>query len=68
MAETTYTVKGMSCGHCAASVTEEVSGISGVSAVNVDVAGGKVTVTSETTLDVQAVDAAVTEAGYQLVP
>ncbi|WP_410658286.1 heavy-metal-associated domain-containing protein [Amycolatopsis sp. lyj-112] len=67
MAETTYTVKGMSCGHCAASVTEEVSGISGVSNVDVDVAGGKVTVTSETPLDVQAVDAAVTEAGYQLV-
>jgi copper ion binding protein len=67
MAETTYTVKGMSCGHCAASVTEEVSGIDGVSAVNVDVASGKVTVTSEAPLDVQAVDAAVTEAGYQLV-
>ncbi|ANN19809.1 heavy-metal-associated domain-containing protein [Amycolatopsis orientalis] len=67
MAETTYTVKGMSCGHCAASVTEEVSGIDGVSAVNVDVAGGKVTVTSEAPLDVQVVDAAVTEAGYQLV-
>ncbi|RSM84200.1 heavy metal transporter [Amycolatopsis sp. WAC 01375] len=67
MAETTYTVKGMSCGHCASSVTEEVSGIAGVSAVNVDVAGGKVTVTSESPLDVQVVDAAVTEAGYQLV-
>ncbi len=67
MAETTYIVKGMSCGHCASSVTEEVSGISGVSAVNVDVASGKVTVTSESALDVQAVDAAVTEAGYQLV-
>ncbi|MEU8414283.1 cation transporter [Amycolatopsis japonica] len=67
MAETTYIVKGMSCGHCAASVTEEVSEIAGVSAVNVDVAGGKVTVTSDAPLDVQAVDAAVSEAGYQLV-
>ncbi|MER6665643.1 cation transporter [Amycolatopsis japonica] len=67
MAETTYIVKGMSCGHCASSVTEEVSEIAGVSAVNVDVASGKVTVTSEAPLDVQAVDAAVTEAGYQLV-
>ncbi|MEV7549440.1 heavy-metal-associated domain-containing protein [Amycolatopsis thailandensis] len=67
MAETTYTVKGMSCGHCASSVTEEVGGIAGVSAVNVDVASGKVTVTSDTALDVQIVDAAVTEAGYQLV-
>ncbi|MEV6905513.1 cation transporter [Amycolatopsis sp. NPDC051071] len=67
MAETTYIVKGMSCGHCASSVTEEVGGISGVSAVNVDVASGKVTVTSEDALDVQVVDAAVSEAGYQLV-
>ncbi|WET81315.1 heavy-metal-associated domain-containing protein [Amycolatopsis sp. QT-25] len=67
MPETTYTVKGMSCGHCASSVTEEVGGIAGVSAVHVDVASGKVTVTSESPLDVQAVDAAVTEAGYQLV-
>ncbi|MFC3448642.1 heavy-metal-associated domain-containing protein [Amycolatopsis speibonae] len=67
MAETTYTVKGMSCGHCASSVTEEVSEIAGVSAVNVDVASGKVTITSDTALDVQIVDAAVTEAGYQLV-
>ncbi|AIG78898.1 MULTISPECIES: heavy-metal-associated domain-containing protein [Amycolatopsis] len=67
MAETTYIVKGMSCGHCAASVTEEVSEIAGVSAVNVDVASGKVTVTSDAPLDVQAVDAAVSEAGYQLV-
>jgi copper chaperone len=67
MTEATYIVKGMSCGHCAASVTEEVSGIAGVSAVNVDVAGGKVTVTSEAPLEVEAVTAAVTEAGYQLV-
>ncbi|KFZ76972.1 heavy metal transporter [Amycolatopsis sp. MJM2582] len=67
MAETTYIVKGMSCGHCASSVTEEVSEIAGVSAVNVDVASGKVTVTSDAPLDVQAVDAAVSEAGYQLV-
>lgn len=67
MIEATYTVKGMSCGHCATSVTEEVSEIAGVSAVNVDVAGGKVTVTSEVPLDVEAVTAAVTEAGYQLV-
>ncbi|NUT98101.1 MAG: heavy-metal-associated domain-containing protein, partial [Saccharothrix sp.] len=33
MAETTYTVTGMTCGHCVASVTEEVSRISGVTDV-----------------------------------
>ena len=64
---TTYAVTGMTCGHCAASVTEEVSGLAGVSDVAVDVASGSVTVSSERPLDVEAVRAAVEEAGYQLV-
>jgi copper chaperone len=62
-----YTVTGMTCGHCVASVTEEVSAIAGVSAVAVDLPTGKVTVTSAVPLDVAAVGAAVDEAGYQLV-
>ncbi len=65
--QTTYTVTGMTCGHCAASVTEEISELSGVSAVEVDVASGAVTVTSADELSQDAVAAAVTEAGYQLV-
>ncbi|WP_301320767.1 heavy-metal-associated domain-containing protein [Actinokineospora globicatena] len=56
----------MTCGHCAASVTEELSAIGGVSGVDVDLATGAVTVTSATGLDRGAVAAAVTEAGYQL--
>jgi copper chaperone CopZ len=67
MTRSTYTITGMTCGHCAASVTEEISEISGVQQVEVDLAGGRVTVTSDEPLDTSAVRAAVTEAGYELV-
>ncbi|WP_141015014.1 heavy-metal-associated domain-containing protein [Nocardioides sambongensis] len=62
----TYTVTGMTCGHCVASVTEEVQEIAGVENVEVDLATGAVTVTSASPLDATAVKAAVEEAGYQL--
>ena len=62
----TWTVTGMTCGHCVASVTEEVSEIDGVEDVAVDLATGAVTVTSTTPLEDDAVRAAVEEAGYQL--
>ena len=61
---TTITVDGMTCGHCAASVREEISEIDGVQQVDVDVASGRVDITSDAALDPAAVGAAVTEAGY----
>lgn len=61
-----YTVTGMTCGHCAASVTEEISEIAGVEQVDVDVETGAVTVTSSQPLEDDAVRAAVEEAGYAL--
>jgi copper chaperone len=67
MAESSYTVKGMTCSHCVASVTEEVSEIAGVHNVDVDLAAGKVTIVSDEPIPVQKVAAAVTEAGYELV-
>ena len=62
----TWTVTGMTCGHCVASVTEEVTEIDGVESVDVDLATGAVTVTSAEPLEDDAVRAAVEEAGYQL--
>lgn len=59
-----YTVEGMTCGHCAASVTREVSGVAGVTGAVVDLAGRTVTVTGEFTESTVA--AAVAEAGYTL--
>jgi copper chaperone len=62
----TFQVQGMHCDHCVASVTEEVQEIPGVAAVDVSLATGALTVTSEGDLDDSAVRAAVEEAGYQL--
>lgn len=44
MAQKHYLVTGMSCVHCAASITEEVSQVPGVTDVDVDVAAGSVSV------------------------
>ena len=66
MATSTYTVTGMTCGHCVSAVTEEVSAVPGVTAVDVDLASGRLTVTSDTPVDDDAVRAAVDEAGYEL--
>ena len=63
----TFTVTGMTCGHCVASVTEEVSEIDGVTAVDVTLETGLVTVTSDAPVDPEAVSAAVAEAGYAVV-
>jgi copper chaperone len=61
-----FTVTGMTCAHCVASVTEEVQEIPGVTAVDVDLASGALSVTSSRPVDAAAVRAAVTEAGYGL--
>jgi len=62
----TYRVNGMSCGHCVASVTEELSAVAGVTDVTVDLASGQVDVSSERPLELATVAAAVREAGYEL--
>ncbi|MTD15801.1 hypothetical protein GIS00_17845 [Nakamurella sp. YIM 132087] len=67
MTVATYTVTGMTCGHCVSAVTEEVSAIPGVSGVEIDLSTGAVVVTSEHDLERTAVAAAVDEAGYRLV-
>lgn len=66
MTETVYTVTGMTCDHCAKSVTEEVGKIEGVESVSVDLPTGAVTVVSATAVSDEAIRAAVDEAGYQV--
>jgi copper chaperone CopZ len=63
----TYTVSGMTCGHCVNAVTSEISQLPGVDDVRVDLGSGTVTVTSQAPLDAAAVSAAVEEAGYEVV-
>jgi copper chaperone CopZ len=66
---TTYSVAGMTCGHCSSAVTEELTKLPGVQQVSINlVAGGTsaVHVTSEAALDESQVREAVDEAGYEL--
>lgn len=54
----------MSCGHCVSAITAAVTPLTGVTAVDVDLAGGRVTVTG--TDDVAAVTAAIEDCGYDV--
>jgi copper ion binding protein len=64
----TFRVEGMTCEHCRNAVTAEVSTVSGVQAVTVDVEAGTVTVSCDQAVDQSDIAAAVDEAGYTLLP
>lgn len=64
--QTQYTVEGMTCAHCEASVVEEVSEVPGVTGVTADHTTGAVSVSGEG-FDRDQIAAAVKEAGYTLV-
>lgn len=66
MATSIYTVTGMTCDHCVSAVTQELSDITGVTKVSIELASGQVTVESDAAVDQAAVAAAVDEAGYAL--
>ncbi|QYC41693.1 Copper chaperone CopZ [Nonomuraea coxensis DSM 45129] len=66
MSTATYTVKGMTCGHCVSSVKEEVGEVAGVTEVEVDLATGLLTVNSDGPVDAAKIVAAVEEAGYEV--
>jgi len=67
MSETAnFTVTGMTCAHCVSAVSEELNKLPGVQRVDVVLDGGHVTVESTEPIDVEAVRAAVDEAGYEL--
>jgi len=62
----TYTVSGMTCSHCVASVRAEVGKVDGVTGVDVELATGTVTIESDGPVDPGDVSAAVEEAGYEV--
>ncbi len=66
MTTATYQVSGMTCDHCVRAVTTELVLLPGVRSVDVDLAGGAVTVTSDGPLDLDEVREAIDEAGYTL--
>ena len=64
-----YAVRGMTCDHCVTAVTKEISALSGVIGVEVDLVvngNSRVTVASEYPLDTNLVRVAVDEAGYEI--
>ncbi len=61
----TYSVPGISCGHCRTAIAGEVTQVAGVTAVDVDLASKVVTVTGAGVEDA-AVRAAIDEAGYDV--
>ena len=67
MTTATYQVKGMTCDRCVRAVSAELGRIGGVSDVKVDLATGAVTVESAAPIPEDAVQAAVDEAGYEVV-
>ena len=60
----TYSVPGMHCGHCKASVTEELQAVAGVERVDVDLDTKRVVV-SGAGLEEAGLRAAIEEAGYE---
>jgi copper chaperone CopZ len=63
---TAATVTGMHCGHCAASVKEEVATLPGVQDVSVDLPSGVVRVSAERPIDHSELGRAIVEAGFEL--
>ena len=66
MEERTYIVEGMTCDHCVQAVRSEVTGVAGITDVQVDLDTKLVRVAGED-IDDAAVFAAVEEAGYEAV-
>ena len=70
MAIATITITGMTCGHCVSAVKSELSELSGVRTVDVELVNGSestATVSSVAPLDAAAIEEAVVEAGYTVV-
>ena len=67
MSNTTFSVPGMTCGHCEQAVSTELSKIAGVTSVAVDLETKRVVVSSESPVDWKVIVDAVDEAGFEAV-
>jgi copper chaperone len=64
MIEMTFSIPGMSCGHCEKAVSEELLAVDGVDLVDVDLET-KLVVVHGNALDGARLRAAIEKAGYQ---
>lgn len=62
------TVKGMTCGHCAAAVTKALEGLPGVSQMQIDLNTGRVIFESANPLPQEELARVIKAAGYELAP
>ena len=67
MMEKTLKIEGMMCAHCQKHVTEALSGMDGVTSVNVDLAGGTAAVKADREIPQAEFAKAITDAGYELI-
>ena len=67
MATASFTATGMTCQHCVASVTREVSELAHVTSVSIDLPSGTVTVESDASIPQDEIIAAIDKAGYPAV-
>jgi copper chaperone len=67
MSRTTFSVPGMTCGHCEQAVSTELSKIIGVTSVTVDLESKQVVLNSESPVDWKVIVDAVDEAGFEAV-
>jgi len=65
MTSRTYTVEGMTCGHCGPAIMSEVVRLPGVTQVDVDLSSATLTVVGDDVSD-DAVAGAVADAGYSV--
>jgi copper chaperone len=63
--QTTYSVPGVSCGHCRVAIGSEVGKVAGVTGIDVDL-GAKCVIVTGTGFDDAAVREAIDEAGYDI--
>ena len=67
MMEKTLKIEGMMCAHCQKHVTEALSGMDGVTAVDVDLAGGTAAVKASREIPQAEFARVITDAGYELI-
>ncbi len=63
----TIKIKGMRCGHCAASVTSALNAIAGISEVKIDLENNEATFNQSQEVPIAAIKQAITAIGFEVL-